>query len=399
MANEDRGFGGIDSHLDTIHAAVIDAQGRSVADQEFPTTATGYREAVAWLIKHGPLQAVGIEGTSSYGRGINTAVTHAGLKVVEVSGTRPAERRRQGKTDQIDAYRAARSVLSGEATTDPKRSSIEPLRALQIARRSALKAQQAAGRQIGALLVNAPTPLRDQYRDLPLAKLVAALAHSRPTQIADADTADTVTALRFLARRHEALGQEAQALQDRLRHRVAAANPALLSIKGVGPVIAAQLLITAGDNPDRLRSSSSFAALCGTAPIPASSGRTDRHRLSRGGDRAANCALHQIVTVRMTTDARTKAYRDAHLAKGWTKKAIFRALKRAVAREIFRALTGRCEIPDYSDLRPARHAKNLTLATVAAHLNVWPSAISDLERGTRRDDALTTAYRTWLQAA
>lgn len=119
----------------------------------------------------------------------------------------------------------------------------------------------------------------------------------------------------------------------------------MLSIKGVGPVLAAQLLITAGDNPDRLRSSSSFAALCGTAPIPVSSGRTDRHRLSRGGDRAANCALHQIVNVRMITDTRTRAYRDEHLAKGWTKRAVYRSLKRAVVREIFRALVGSTKYP------------------------------------------------------
>lgn len=134
--------------------------------------------------------------------------------------------------------------------------------------------------------------------------------------------------------------------------RVAAANPSLLAIKGIGSVLATQLLITAGDNPDRLRSSSSFAALCGTAPIPVSSGRTDRHRLSRGGDRAANCALHQIVKVRMITDPRTRTYRNKHLAKGWTNKAVYRSLKRAIVREIYRALIGRYEVPDHLDLAP-----------------------------------------------
>lgn len=399
MANEDRGIGGIDSHLDTIHVAVIAANGREVGDHEFPTTASGYRRAVAWLDEHGPLHAVGVEGTSSYGLGICAVLTRAGMKVVEVNRTRPAERRRQGKTDQLDAYRAARSVLSGEATTDPKNASIEPLRALQVARRSAVKAQQAAGRQLGALLVNAPVRIRDRYRDLPIPKLVAALANTRPGQVGDPDDADILTALRSLARRHQTLAEEVSSLQEHMTARVAAANPALLSIKGVGPVLAAQLLITAGDNPDRLRSSSSFAALCGTAPIPVSSGRTDRHRLSRGGDRAANCVLHQIVTVRMTTDARTRAYRDEHLTRGWTKKAIYRSLKRAVVREIFRALVGRYDVPDHRDLRPARQAKNLTLAAAASHLAVWPSALSELELGTRRDDDLANTYRDWLLAA
>lgn len=156
MTNQHVRVGGVDSHKDTIHVAVITDIGQPVTDREFPTTVAGYRRAVAWLIEHGPLAAVGIEGTSSYGVGITTAVTGLGIRVVEVNRTRPAERRKQGKTDRLDAYRAARSVISGEATTDPKHASIEPLRALNVTRRSAVKAQQAAWRQIGALLVNAP---------------------------------------------------------------------------------------------------------------------------------------------------------------------------------------------------------------------------------------------------
>jgi transposase len=345
------------------------------------------------------LAAVGIEGTSSYGVGITTAATTAGVRVIEVNRTRPAERRKQGKTDRLDAYRAARSVLSGEASTDPKAASIEPLRALNVARRSAVKAQQAGWRQIGALLVNAPAHLRDRYRDLPDAKLVAALANSRPEQKADPDVGDTMHALRSLARRHRDLGIEIVDLEARMLARATTANPALVAIKGVGAVIGAQLLITAGDNPLRLRTSASFAALCGTAPIPVSSGRTDRHRLSRGGDRQANAALHHIVKVRMSYDPATRAYRDAHLAKGWTLKAVFRALKRAVAREVFNALTGRCSVPDYSDLRPARRAKNLTLTAAANHLGVWPARIGELELGRRPNDELADRYRAWLQAA
>lgn len=399
MTKEQGNVGGVDSHKDTIHVAVITGLGREVDDCEFPTTTAGYRRAVAWLIEHGPLQAVGIEGTSSYGVGITTAVTAAGIDVVEVNRTRPAERRKRGKTDRLDAYRAARSVLSGEATTDPKRASIEPLRALTVARRSAVKAQQAAWRQIGALLVNTATDLRDRYRDLPDAKLVATLANTRPDQISDPGAADTLHALRSLARRHRNLGEEITALEQRMLARATAANPGLLAVKGIGAVIGAQLLITAGDNPDRLRTSASFAALCGTAPIPVSSGRTDRHRLSRGGDRQANAALHHIVKVRMSYDPPTRAYRDTHLAKGWTTKAVFRALKRAVAREVFNALVGHCSVPDYSDLRPARRAKNLTLTTAAAHLGVWPARIGELELGRRPNDELAAAYRKWLSAA
>lgn len=392
-------FGGVDSHKDTIHAAVVTMIGREVADREFATTVLGYRQAVQWLAGQGPLEAVGVEGTSSYGVGVSTALKSAGITVVEVNRTRPAERRRQGKTDRLDAYRAARSVLSGEATTPPKSASIEPLRALLVVRRSAVKAQQASWRQIGSVLVNAPARIRDRFRDQPRAQLIDALARLRPAQVSDLDEADLLYALRSLARRHAHLAEQINELEQRLRARVASANPALLAIKGIGPVTGAQLLITAGDNPERLRSSSSFAALCGTAPIPVSSGRTDRHRLSRGGDRQANAALHHIVKVRLSTDTRTRDYRDTHLAKGWTSKAIFRALKRAVVREVFQALAGRCIVPDYSDLRPSRRAKNLTLAAAANDLNVWPATISQLELGQRRDDHLCQAYRQWLNAA
>jgi len=391
--------GGVDSHKDTIHVAVITEIGQHVADQEFSTTSAGYRRAVAWLIGHGPLTKVGVEGTSSYGRGISTELIATGLRVVEVNRTRPAERRRQGKTDALDAYRAARSVLSGEATTEPKSASIEPLRALAIARRSALKAQQAAWRQIGAVLVNSPASLRDRYRDLREDSLVSTLSRLRPDQASEPDTADLLHSLRSLARRHQSLTREITDLQERMRARALVANPGLMAVKGVGPVAGTQLLITAGDNPDRLRTSASFAALCGTCPIPVSSGRTDRHRLSRGGDRQANAALHHIVKNRMTHDAATRAYRDDHLDRGWTKKAVYRALKRAVVREVYRALTGRCAVPDYTDLRPARQGKNITLTTVAGALDVWPSRVSDIELGRRRDDAFAERYRAWLDAA
>lgn len=235
----------------------------------------------------------------------------------------------RAKTDPLDAYRAARSVLSGEASTDPKRASIEPLRALNVARRSAVKSRQAVWRQIQALLVNAPADLRGRYRALPDTGLTVTLANSRPAQLTDPDRGDVIYPLRILARRPRDLTEEIAGLEARRLARAIAANPALMSIKGVDAVVGAQLLIPAGDNPDRLRSEASFAALCGTAPIPVSSGRTDRHRLSRGGDRQANAALHHIVKVRLSYDPATQAYRDAHLAKRWTMKVVLRALKHA----------------------------------------------------------------------
>ncbi|WP_242442014.1 IS110 family transposase [Streptomyces sp. CB02460] len=176
-------------------------------------------------------------------------------------------------------------------------------------------------------------------------------------------------------------------------------NPGLRATYGVGPDPAAQLLVTAGGNPERMRTEASFAALCGAAPAFASSGRTNRHRLSRGGDRAANAALYRIALVRMSSDSRTREYVARQTAAGRTKKEIIRLLKRAIAREMFRCLTTTVTVPDIADLRPLRQSKNLTLTTAAQHFGVWPATISTLERGVRRDDDLTLAYRDWLQAA
>lgn len=401
MTNQQNNVGGVDSHSDTIHVAVITGIGQPVADREFPTTVAGYRRAVAWLIERGPLDSVGVEGTSSYGVGITTELLTAGIQVIEVNRTRPADKRKQGKSDPLDAYRAARSVLSGEATTSPKNPSIEPLRALNIARRSAVKAQQAAWRQINALLVNTRPELRDRYRGLPEAKLLTTLHDSRPDQLHNSDDADTMHALRTLARRHRALADEISQLDERILRRARRANPALMAIKGVGPAIGAQLLLTAGENPDRLRSSASFAALCGTEPPPSPSPQDAPTGIASAEEATGKPTppCNHMVKVRMSYDPTTIAYRDARLAKGWTSKEVFRALKRAVAREVFRALAGHTQAPDYSDLRPARRAKNLTLTAAAQHLGVWPARIGELELGRRPNPELAVRYREWLNAA
>ncbi|MFD4955661.1 transposase [Streptomyces sp. NPDC058451] len=192
---------------------------------------------------------------------------------------------------------------------------------------------------------------------------------------------------------------EHQALTKTLDSQVTAHNPGLRSAHAVGPDTAAQLLITAGGNPERMRTEASFAALCGAAPVPASSGRTNRHRLSRGGDRAANAALYRIALVRMSSDPRTRDYVARQTTAGRTKKEIIRLLKRAVAREMFRCLTTTVTVPGIADLRPLRQSKNITLTAAARQLGVWPARISTLERGIRRDDELAHAYRDWLHTA
>lgn len=390
--------GGIDTHADTIHVALVTVLGRDVADQEFPTTLAGYRAATDFLHAHGTIERVGIEGTSSYGAGIARTCAAAGLDVREVLRPDKTVRRKQGKSDPIDAYHAARALLSGRATSAPKDEKILGLRALHTARRSAVKARTAALHQIQQLLITAPDDIREKYRDLNTTRLIASLARARPNR-RDLIGGALLRAMKDLAARCAYLDKQSRDLEADITAVVQSMNPGLLAAHGVGPDTAAQLLITAGANPERLTHEPSFASLCGTAPVPASSGKTHRHRLSRGGDRAANNALHRIALVRMVSHEQTRAYVHRQRAKGRSSKEILRCLKRAIAREIFKYLTRTITVPAIDDLRPLRQSKNITLANAAHHFGVWPAHISTLERGTRRDDDLAHAYRTWLTAA
>ncbi|MFJ8129272.1 transposase [Streptomyces hydrogenans] len=168
---------------------------------------------------------------------------------------------------------------------------------------------------------------------------------------------------------------------------------------GVGPDTTAQLLVTAGSNPERMRAEAYFATLCGAAPTPASSCRTNRHHLPLGGDRAANAALYRIALVRMAGDSRTREYVARQTAAGRTNKESIRLLKRAIVREVFRCPTPTVAVPSIADLRPLRQSKNITLTVAARHFGLWPTAIPNLERGLRRDAELAGAYRDWLNAA
>jgi transposase len=390
--------GGADTHADTIHVALITTLGQNLADHEFPTTPAGYRDAVVFLTAHGPIELVGIEGTSSYGAGFSRAVAAAGIGVIEVHRPNRAERRRHGKSDPLDAYQAARAVLSGDATSAPKNPSADAIRSLHNTRRSGVKARTATMNQITAMLVTAPDPIRTKYRALQAQTLVTALARCRPTTTDPLNLA-VLTALKTLADRHQFLTVQNNELTTLIDALVTAANPALRAAYGVGPDTGAQLLITAGANPDRLRSEASFAALCGACPVPASSGKTTRHRLSRGGDRHANNALYRIALVRMSSHTTTREYVARQVTAGRSKPEIIRMLKRAIAREIFRLLTHTIAVPEYADLRVTRQSKNITVTAAANAFSVWPTVISRVERGLQRDDALAGRYRAWLTAA
>jgi len=281
-----------------------------------------------------------VVGTSTYGAALSRHLRSAGVEVVEVDRPDRKARRAKGKSDPLDAYSAARAALVGRATGSPKERDgrVEPIRALRVARSSAVKARSQTTNQLKALLVTAPAELREQPGALCTTPLITACARLRPAgDFADPEQA-TKTALRRLARRHQFLSEEIRDADAELRALVTAAAPRLTALPGVGTEVAAQLLTTVGDNPDRLRSEAAFAHLCGVAPIPASSGRTRRHRLNRGGDRAANNALYIVVLGRLRYDQRIRAYADQRTTEGLSKPEIIRCLKRYVARELHNAL-------------------------------------------------------------
>ena len=302
--------GGVDTHRDVHVAAAVDATGALLATAPFAANAAGYGELATWLATWGPVRRVGVEGTGSYGAGLARHLAAAGVEVVEVNRPNRQTRRRAGKSDTVDAAAAARAALAGDATAVPKAHNgpVEAIRMLTVARRSAVKARTQAHNQIHSLLVTVPEALKDHLSGHRGGALIDACARLRPATTADALLAAAKRALRSLARRHQALSAEIAALDGELRALCAAANPALLAAHGVGPDTAAALLIAAGDNPQRLHSDASFAALCGASPIQASSGQTTRHRLNRGGDRHANQALWRIAMVRLRHDPRTQAY-------------------------------------------------------------------------------------------
>ncbi|MEN4447540.1 transposase [Mycobacterium sp. SM3041] len=265
---------GADTHLDTIHVAAITDTGQPLGDAEFRTNPTGYWAAICWARSFGDIVTAGVEGTSSYGAGLTQALQANAIHVVEVNRPDRAARRRQGKSDPLDAYSAARAALASNSPAVPKDPHTNALKALLTARRGAVKARTAAIQQIKDLLVTAPAEIRERYRGYTTTlTLVAALSRCRPATHNDPVTVSVLTACKTLARRVTFLQDQADEITAELDTLTAAFNPALRAAYGVGPDTAAQLIITAGTNPQRLRSEASFAMLTGVAPIPASSGK------------------------------------------------------------------------------------------------------------------------------
>jgi len=331
---------GVDTHRDQHAVAVVDAHtGAVIAQTTAAASAGGYQDAVRFADRHAPGDRLwAIEGAGHYGAGLVRHLQCRGEQVREVDRTSRGERRLRGKDDQLDAVRAARSPLAREHRARPRAGEHqEALRLLLLARRTAVETRKVALVQLRSVIVTAPDELRDELRRLPLGELLNRCSRFRRSNSRTPAQLATILVLRSLARRIQAATGEAETLEREIRVHVRALVPELLDEPGVGPIVAAQLIVT-WSHRDRIDSEACFARLAGVAPLPASSGLTTRHRLSRGGDRQLNRALHTIVLHRRHRDPATRDYIARRVAEGKSSRDATRLLKRYLARHLYRVM-------------------------------------------------------------
>jgi transposase len=331
---------GVDTHRDQHTLAVVVAPtGAVLAQTVVRATGRGYAQALRFAESHaGGVRAWAIEGAGHYGAGLTRYLGDRGETVLEVGRHARTERRLRGKDDPLDAIRAARAGLAAETLTLPRAGQRqEALRVLLLSRRSAVDVRRVALVQLRSVIVTAPEQLRDELRRLPVTKLIQRCSRFRRSGSRTPDELAIVLALRSLARRIEAATAEADELEREILKHVRALVPELLDEPGVGPIVAAQLIVT-WSHKDRVRSEAAFARLAGVAPLPASSGQTIRHRLSRGGDRQLNRALHTVILHRRQHDPATRDYITRRIAEGKSARDATRILKRYLARHLYRVM-------------------------------------------------------------
>lgn len=395
---EGKGVAGVDTHAGTHWLCVLDKRGRVALSKEFPATAEGVRALADAIGSPGGCAAVGVEGTCSYGAQVADELSARGHRVLEVLRPgRPPRRPGAGKDDARDAERAARDVLAGEGTSVPKERGgwAEALRALLCAHDRCVGACVKLHAAALSLARMAPEAERRRWEGMSQADMMAACA-----AVPEEGASPLGRALLALGRAWAAARAEADALVAEIGEVLEGSCPALLAVHCCGPLSAAALAVAAGQNPRRLGSEAAFAALCGAAPIPASSGQTSgRVRLNRGGDRRANSALHTIAVRRLRHDPRTRDYVARRMSEGKSKREAVRCVKRYIAREVWRAITHPMDAGwpcDPGALREARRAAGLTQREVAAALGVSASSVSGAERGRRESRHVAMAYSRWV---
>jgi len=330
---------GVDTHRDQhVLAVVVAPAGAVVARRAVAANARGYAQALRFADTCARGTRVwAVEGAGHYGAALARYLSGRSETVLEAGRSPRGDRRLHGKDDGLDAIRAARAALGHELASPRAGQRREALRLLLVARRSAVDVRREALAQLRSVIVTSPDRLRDELRRLPVQRLLERCSRLRRSTTATPDELAVRLVLRTLARRIEAATVEADELEREILAHVHALAPRLLDEPGVGPIVAAQLIV-AWSHHGRVRSEAAFARLAGVAPVPASSGQTRRHRLSRGGDRQLNRALHTVVLHRRQHDPTTKDYIAKRIAEGKSRRDATRLLKRYLARHLYRLL-------------------------------------------------------------
>ena len=346
LADEPELVVGVDTHAEQHTFCLVDAGSqRTIAFASCPVSREGYRRALRLVCRRGGRRLWAVEGTGSYGKGLTRFLAERGERVLEVERPKRSEAKGRGKDDRLDAERAARAVLSGKAGSAPRQGGWqEALRVLLTTREAAVDVRRSGLNQLHALVRGAPERLAEKLRGLSGDRLQAACLRLRPGRWHDPETRACADCLRSTAERVRHATAEADQHERELAALVREQAPQLLARKGVGPISAGWLL-NAWSYPGRIRSEAAFARLAGAAPIPASSGNTQRHRLDRGGDRRLNRALHTIVLSLRRSDPQTQHYIARRLSEGKSNREATRSLKRYLARSLFRLMEATAKTP------------------------------------------------------
>lgn len=383
-------WAGVDTHKDKNVLGLKDSLGRAVGTWEFPADPEGY-DALADRIGDVAVP-VGIEGARSYGAGLASRLAERGFRVYEVARPSRAQRRR-GKSDGIDALAACDNLAAGRRFEAKElEGAVGEVRWLMVERDHLVGEASRIACRVDSLLVTADAGLRERWRGLSGAALMGALAAARTRGAAGG-------VLRRMARRWLEASRGAAELESRIAVLMWSAFPALVGAPCVGAVSAARIVLAAGSNPGRIRSEAAFSMLCGTSPVEASSGKTVRHRLNRGGDRQANRAIHDIARARMSHDPRTQDYVARRASDGKTQREAVRCLCRYIAREVYGLLTrGRPPACDPAALAGRRRAAGLTQARAAEGAGLTRSKVGRLERMDEFDCAALARYNAFLES-
>ena len=390
-ADEAPAYAGVDTHKDTNMLALLDLRCRVIGTWEFPTGKAGYVDLERAIGDSSV--PVGIEGTGSYGAGLTAHLKGCGYEVYEVIRPKKAQRRR-GKSDPIDAIAAAKNLAADEGLPVKEfEGDADAIRWLMAAREQLVRHTTATMNGVKAMLVKAPDPVRQTYANLEAEEMMEKLAASRPKDACR-------RAMKMLAKRWLEARDQAEELKGEIKELVKRSYPALIGALGVDAITAARLIVAAGSNPERMKSEAAFSMLCGTSPIPASSGQTNgRHRLNRGGDRQANRAIHEIVRARMTFDERTKRYMARKMSEGMSKKEAIRCLCRFVAREMFKLMTGPQEpLPDGGELAARRRELGVMQKDLAAVMGLTENKLRNVEHGRVVDGECLRAIDAFLDS-